>query len=305
MEFLDTLTGRRVRAAVAIGGSLCVHGVLIAAGAEWLAPPSAEAHAHPSVRVSFRAVPPASEGPVLPDSETEVFEAVPAPQPVPVPPRPRAAVSPAPPDDSIAVPAPSAAPRPAAAATQPAPVSDIRPRRKPAGPAIPAAAARGAAQPPRAREPGPAQPDIADPAMPVSPGPQPRAAQETVETAPPVGATPVRKAGQDRIAALAADAGAVWRAAPLVFDPRFRRPPRAPVYPRRAVERGEEGEVLLRVLVEADGATGDIVIYRSSGHRRLDAAARAAAEGWSFAPARLGTAARATWVQVPVKFRLD
>jgi protein TonB len=49
---------------------------------------------------------------------------------------------------------------------------------------------------------------------------------------------------------------------------------RSPRYPRRAIEEGLAGEVEVVLRVGADGWPAGIVLARSSGHRRLDNAAR-------------------------------
>jgi protein TonB len=94
--------------------------------------------------------------------------------------------------------------------------------------------------------------------------------------------------------------------APLVSGlPRFRRPPPPPDYPSRARDRGEEGSVALRLLVDAEGATREIRIQRSSGNRLLDEAAIAAARRWEVEPAVIGGRRAVAWVEVPVRFRLE
>jgi protein TonB len=78
----------------------------------------------------------------------------------------------------------------------------------------------------------------------------------------------------------------------------------APRYPLMARLRGWEGVVVLRVLVNHDGAVGQIEVQQSSGHAVLDEAARQAVHGWRFSPARIGSIHLASWVTVPVRFQL-
>lgn len=79
----------------------------------------------------------------------------------------------------------------------------------------------------------------------------------------------------------------------------------APVYPRSARERGVEGVVTLRVVVEANGEISDITIARSSGSALLDRAAVAAVEKWEFRPATMrGQPVRSTLDLPPIRFRL-
>ena len=79
----------------------------------------------------------------------------------------------------------------------------------------------------------------------------------------------------------------------------------APAYPRVARRQRQQGQVMLRVQVEPDGHPARVEVARSSGHRALDHAARAAVERWEFVPARRGEAAVAAWVMVPVRFALN
>ena len=79
----------------------------------------------------------------------------------------------------------------------------------------------------------------------------------------------------------------------------------APLYPRRAWELGQEGMVVLRVLVNTDGFVDRINVYRSSKFKLLDQAAIAAVKGWEFKSRREGGKSAATWVKVPVRFLLE
>ena len=77
-----------------------------------------------------------------------------------------------------------------------------------------------------------------------------------------------------------------------------------PMYPSGAKRAGEEGRVLLRVLVSADGRAQTVEIAKSSGFDRLDDAAIDAVRRWRFVPARRGDANVAAHVNVPVAFAL-
>lgn len=78
----------------------------------------------------------------------------------------------------------------------------------------------------------------------------------------------------------------------------------APVYPALAKRMGEEGKVMLRVHVEANGQPSRIEIRNSSGSPRLDQAAEQAVWRWKFVPAKRGNDAVAAWVVVPISFNL-
>jgi protein TonB len=79
----------------------------------------------------------------------------------------------------------------------------------------------------------------------------------------------------------------------------------APPYPAQSRRAGQEGRVLLRVLVNAGGSAEDVQIHTSSGHSRLDQAARDTVRRWRFVPARRGGEPLAAWVLIPVSFRLE
>jgi TonB family protein len=76
-----------------------------------------------------------------------------------------------------------------------------------------------------------------------------------------------------------------------------------PNYPIQSRQLGEEGEVLLRVLVSSQGSPAQVELLRSSGFPRLDEAAREAVAKWRFIPGRLGGVAVEAWIEVPVTFR--
>ncbi len=77
-----------------------------------------------------------------------------------------------------------------------------------------------------------------------------------------------------------------------------------PAYPASARRLGVQGTSLLRVHVLADGRIGDVIVQQSAGHPDLDAAAADAVKRWRFDPARRGQEPVATWVLLPVEFRL-
>ena len=78
----------------------------------------------------------------------------------------------------------------------------------------------------------------------------------------------------------------------------------APVYPALSRRMGEEGRVILRVFVEANGRASQVQIKTSSGSPRLDQAAQDAVSRWKFFPALRGAEAVGAWVLVPIVFNL-
>jgi periplasmic protein TonB len=219
------------------------------------------------------------EHPALPMAPgmTLLFERAPAPAPAP-PPRPAvtprpvvAPVTPPPPPRPAPTAAPPPAPTPIAA---PAPTPTPAPLRLPLPPVPPPAPARPA---PRHPPPPPVAAPVAPPA-PLAPGPPaPAAAPARAGTAPAL--TPPRL-----VAGMASD-----------------EPPR---YPAIARARGEQGRVVLRVMVAASGLPTDVTVAASSGHETLDRAARDAVRRWRFVPAEQDGHPVAAVAEVPVLFRL-
>ena len=78
-----------------------------------------------------------------------------------------------------------------------------------------------------------------------------------------------------------------------------------PKYPALSRRLGEEGKVLLKVRVTAEGLPATVDVEKSSNFARLDEAARQAVAHWRFVPARRGDEAIEASVVVPIVFRLD
>lgn len=79
----------------------------------------------------------------------------------------------------------------------------------------------------------------------------------------------------------------------------------SPPYPRLAIQRGLEGVVLLRILVDTDGRPLEVAIEQGSGHAVLDREAlRHVQRHWTFRPAlRDGQPVQAVGI-VPIDFRI-
>ena len=92
--------------------------------------------------------------------------------------------------------------------------------------------------------------------------------------------------------------------APAIFDADYLKNP-FPSYPSAARRAREEGKVELRVFVTADGLAGQVEIKSSSGSSRLDDSALRTVRHWKFTPARRATQAEASWVIVPIVFKLE
>jgi len=107
---------------------------------------------------------------------------------------------------------------------------------------------------------------------------------------------PGRQTGDDDN--MASHAGALQKAYPRY---QLNEPP---VYPNLARKRGQQGTVVLQVLVNGQGRVDDLRLNASSGHSMLDRAAVAAVKKWIFEPGRQGNKTVPMWVRVPVTFEL-
>lgn len=90
---------------------------------------------------------------------------------------------------------------------------------------------------------------------------------------------------------------------PPVFDANYLRNP-TPAFPAQSRRMGEQGRVVLRVLVAPAGDAAEVQVRTSSGFERLDHAARDAVRRWKFVPARRGAEPVPAWVLIPISFRL-
>lgn len=152
----------------------------------------------------------------------------------------------------------------------------------------------------------PAKPLPMKPRIRPEPAPEPVRQKRPAETAPATEA--VAEPSPPILAAIAPAA-----AAPAVAEPMPIMPPRfnadylsnpAPAYPATSRSVGEQGRVLLRVLVSPSGEPQDVLIGTGSGFARLDLAALEAVRRWKFVPARQGSEAVSAWVFVPIQFTL-
>jgi protein TonB len=92
-------------------------------------------------------------------------------------------------------------------------------------------------------------------------------------------------------------------ASPPRFDAAYLLNPK-PAYPSMSRRLGEEGRVMLWVMVEADGLPSKVEVRTTSGHARLDQAAVDAVRNWKFVPARRGSEPVSAPVIVPMSFTL-
>ncbi|MBK8286355.1 MAG: energy transducer TonB [Ahniella sp.] len=87
-------------------------------------------------------------------------------------------------------------------------------------------------------------------------------------------------------------------------DAAYGGPPKVD-YPTALIRKRLEGDVLLRVDLDAQGLVLGVSVARSSGHRQLDQSARDQVRRWRFRPAEENGSPIASSVLVPVSFRID
>lgn len=122
---------------------------------------------------------------------------------------------------------------------------------------------------------------------PVAPSPAPQPAESRPHSSAPTNPAP----------------NAAPSVVPARFDADYLHNP-SPAYPALSRRLGEEGKVVLRVFVEADGRPSSIEVSTGSGFSRLDQSALSAVGRWKFVPARRGAESVGAWVLVPIIFNL-
>jgi protein TonB len=78
-----------------------------------------------------------------------------------------------------------------------------------------------------------------------------------------------------------------------------------PSYPALSRRLGEQGKVVVRVLIGVDGKAQQAEIRSSSGYDRLDQAALATVRSWRYVPGTRGGVPEAMWFNVPINFVLE
>jgi protein TonB len=145
---------------------------------------------------------------------------------------------------------------------------------------------------PVARKPVPAPVPVPDPTVLAAPADSPSPSPIAVPPAP----TPVPAPAPVAAAPVAAPT-------PPRFDADYLDNPKPP-YPAISRRMGEQGRIVLRVRVDAQGLPIDVQLHASSGSERLDASALQTVHRWKFVPARLGNEPVAASVLVPIAFTL-
>ena len=81
--------------------------------------------------------------------------------------------------------------------------------------------------------------------------------------------------------------------------------PPNPVYPTPSRKAGQQGTVMVRVLVDIAGRPSQVSLQASSGHTALDESALSAVRAAQFRPYAEAGTAQAVWVIVPIRFVLQ
>ena len=151
------------------------------------------------------------------------------------------------------------------------------------------------------------------PHTPVRPAEQPtaapavKAAPSELSPSPSASPAPPTTAPSGTIAGSTSARPAPSAAAALVLPSSdadyLHNPP--PAYPRMSRRMGEQGTVLLRVFINAEGRAEKAEIRSSSGYPRLDEAALETVQRWRYVPGQRAGQPEAMWFNVPIRFVLD
>lgn len=163
--------------------------------------------------------------------------------------------------------------------------------------------------PPSPRPPEPRQPvRKAEPRLPPPPAPMAIADPAPAPNAPTGVTTPQPPAPPIAAPVAAAPAPAAPPAPPKVelpsSDASYLQNP-ALSYPSMSARLGEQGKVLVRVLIGADGRPQKAELKRTSGFDRLDRAALDYVMKCRYVPGKVGGTPQTMWYEAPVNFVLE
>ena len=202
-----------------------------------------------------------------------------------VPPAPPPPTPPAPPPPALPPPAPPPPPEP----PPPAPPPEPEPPPPPPAPSpVPRPVRKSPPPKPRPAPKAPSQevaPQLPAPPAPAPPAPAPPAPPTPPSPAPPAPLAPAKVELPSSNAAY------------------LQNPP--PAYPPMSRRLGEQGKVVLRVLIGADGRAANAEIRQSSGYDRLDRVALDTVLKWRYVPGKRAGVAEAMWFNVPINFVLE
>lgn len=147
-----------------------------------------------------------------------------------------------------------------------------------------------------AKAPAPLPLAIADPT------PAPAAPVGVLET--PVTAAPQVVSAPTAVIAKAAPAPSLPQLVLPSSDADYLQNPKPP-YPALSKRLGEQGKVVVRVLIGTEGTAQKTEIKQSSGFDRLDQAALATVLRWRYVPGKRAGVPEAMWFNVPISFVLE
>ena len=91
---------------------------------------------------------------------------------------------------------------------------------------------------------------------------------------------------------------------PVITDVKLKGKRITPKYPKRSLRLGQQGVVLINVLIAKNGVQKKMVIVKSSNYPLLDKSALDAVRKWEFSPTIRDGIPILSWIQVPVEFTI-
>ena len=142
------------------------------------------------------------------------------------------------------------------------------------------------------------------------PAPTPLAIAPSANTPAPSAATPTATAATQSNATGSSNVPAAPPAPPA--PPKIELPSSdadylnntKPAYPAISKRLGEQGRVVVRVFIDADGQPSQASVKQSSGFDRLDQASVETALKWRYAPGKRAGVAQGMWFDVPLNWQL-
>lgn len=161
-------------------------------------------------------------------------------------------------------------------------------------PSPPAPPAKTSTKPPipsKTADTPPSSTNEASPSTTASASPAPAADHATPATSTPAGpaASPPAIAPKIELPSSNAD---------YLHNPR-------PPYPALSKRLGEQGKVVLRVFIEANGSASQASVLTSSGYDRLDQTALQTVLRWRYVPGKRNGEPEAMWFNIPIQFILE
>lgn len=161
-----------------------------------------------------------------------------------------------------------------------------------------------APEPPKSKPPKAVREPKAVKPLPAPPKPAVTANAPSVETRPAVAVAETAPAAPPAPAPAPPPIAAPVKTGPSI-SASYAASNRKPAYPALSRRYEEQGTVVLRLMVKADGTAGEVQIKKSSGHELLDESARSTVQTWRFNPATVDGKPVAEWYQVAIPFTLN